>query len=71
MYAGLFNGDEEAQLPLAPGRLGYVHVVKGRVVVNGMSLGGGDALRYKDESLVSIESGSDAEVLVFDLPPLT
>jgi redox-sensitive bicupin YhaK (pirin superfamily) len=70
MYAGLFNGDETAHLALAPGRLGYVHLVKGELVVNGMPLRAGDALRYRDESMVTVGQGRDAEVLVFDLPEL-
>ena len=70
LYAGLFDGDETAQLALAPGRLGYVHLVKGELVVNGMPLRAGDALRYRDEPLVSIGRGTGAEVLVFDLPEL-
>ncbi len=70
MYAGLFDGGETAELALAPGRLGYVHVVRGQVVVNGMPLGAGDALRYRDEAQVSIAHGLGAEVLVFDLPGL-
>jgi redox-sensitive bicupin YhaK (pirin superfamily) len=53
---------------LAEGRLGYVHVARGEVAVNGRTLVAGDALLYADESLVSIASGKDAEVLVFDLP---
>jgi redox-sensitive bicupin YhaK (pirin superfamily) len=68
MYAGLFDGAESAELPLAEGRLGYVHVARGEVAVNGRTLVAGDALLYADESLVSIASGKDAEVLVFDLP---
>ena len=68
MYAGLFDGAESAELPLAEGRLGYVHVARGEVTVNGRTLVAGDALLYADESLVSIASGKDAEVLVFDLP---
>ena len=68
LYAGLFDGVERAALDLAPGRLGYVHVVRGEVVVNGHALGGGDALRFVDEPRVTIEDGNAAEVLVFDLP---
>jgi redox-sensitive bicupin YhaK (pirin superfamily) len=68
MYAGLFDGAESAELPLAEGRLGYVHVARGEVTVNGRTLVAGDALLYADESLVSIATGKDAEVLVFDLP---
>ena len=70
MYAGLFDGGETAQLELTHGRLGYVHLVKGRAVVNGQPLEAGDALRYKDEPRVMIEQGQGAEVLVFDLPTL-
>lgn len=68
MYSGLFDAGESAELALEQGRLGYVHVVRGRIDVNGISLGTGDALRYRNEPLVTIEQGSDAEVLVFDLP---
>ena len=70
LYAGLFDGDESAELALAPGRLGYLHVVRGRVRANGHGLQAGDALRYRDEARVVIEGGDDAEVLVFDLPPM-
>ena len=70
LYAGLFDGDETAQHAFAPGRLGYVHVVKGAAVVNGRSVSAGDALLYADEANVRIESGVSAELLVFDLPRL-
>ena len=68
MYAGLFDGDESAQLAIAPGRLAYVHLARGTAGVNGHALVAGDALLYADEAVVSISSGKDAEVLVFDLP---
>ena len=70
LHAGLFDGSESATLALAPGRLGYLHVVRGSVTANGRSLEAGDALRYRDEAQVTIENGKDAEVLVFDLPPM-
>lgn len=68
LYAGLFNGDERAELPLAPGRIAYVHVVRGQATVNGEALGAGDALQLAKEPGVTVEAGQDAEVLVFDLP---
>ena len=70
LYAGLFDGDEAATLALAPGRLGYVHLVRGRLEVNGHRLSAGDALKLRDEAAVLVANGEDAEVLVFDLPPL-
>ena len=62
---------EAATLDLAPGRLGYVHLVRGRATVNGHGLSAGDALMYRDEAQVRIEAGQDAEVLVFGLPELS
>ncbi|HEX7801726.1 MAG TPA: pirin family protein [Pseudoxanthomonas sp.] len=68
MYAGLFEGDERAELALAPGRLGYVHVARGEIAVNGRKLAAGDALLFEDETSVNLAEGKGAEVLVFDLP---
>ncbi len=69
LYAGVFGGDERAEMPLAPGRPGYVHMVRGSATINDRTLSAGDALLYEDESVVMIEHGRDAaEVLVFDLP---
>jgi redox-sensitive bicupin YhaK (pirin superfamily) len=68
VYAGLFDGQESATLPIAPGRRAYVHVARGAAQVNGQPLGAGDALRFVDETMVRIESCRSAEVLAFDLP---
>jgi quercetin 2,3-dioxygenase len=66
LYAGLFDGAERAKLELRSGRLGYVHVARGSVTVNGERLGAGDALKFKGEAV--IEKGEGGELLVFDLP---
>jgi redox-sensitive bicupin YhaK (pirin superfamily) len=68
LYAGLFNGDQSATVDLAPGRLAYVHLVKGELRVYGELLAAGDAAKLTGEKMVRIEAGRDAEVLVFDLP---
>jgi len=68
LYAGLFDGEESAALPIAAGRRAYVHVARGAVEVNGRPLGAGDALRLEDERDLRITAGRGAEVLVFDLP---
>lgn len=70
IYAGLFDGAETADLVLAENRLGYVHVARGDVVVNGRTLNAGDALRFDGERSIQISDGHNAEVLVFDLPRL-
>lgn len=67
MYAGLFDGAEQATHLPASGRLTYVHVATGRVTVNGVALSAGDAVKIENESSVRIENGEQAEVLLFDL----
>ena len=69
VHAGLFDGGEAAELSLAPGRKGYVHLVRGELDVNGQHLRAGDAVALADEPRVWLGAGRDAEVLVFDLAP--
>lgn len=69
LYAGLFDGAEQATLTLAPGRKAYVHLVRGQLQVNGQTLQGGDAALLDGATLIALSQGSDAEVLVFDLAP--
>ncbi len=68
LYAGLFGPGEEARLMLAPGRLAYVHVARGSVQANGVSLQVGDAAKLQQEAMLHLSHGEEAEVLVFDLP---
>ena len=65
--AGLFDGDERADVALDPQRIAYVHLVRGALRVNDQALKSGDALRLDHESRLVLEGGEDAEVLVFDL----
>jgi redox-sensitive bicupin YhaK (pirin superfamily) len=70
LYAGVFEGKEAAELPLAQGRHAYVHVAEGTARVNGKDLRAGDGAAFSDESNVRVEGVEDApagEVLVFDL----
>jgi len=68
LYAGNFDGMERADLPLAAGRRGYVHVARGGIEVNGRRLGAGDAVKLESVQVVELRNGREAEVLVFDLP---
>lgn len=67
LYAGLFDGAEQAELDLNPARKAYVHLIRGELTVNGQRLTGGDALRIEHEQHLLLSQGVDAEVLVFDL----
>jgi redox-sensitive bicupin YhaK (pirin superfamily) len=67
--AGLLSGEERAELALDPGRIAYVHLVRGALRVNDRRLQAGDAATLTQESRLVLEGGEDAEVLVFDLAP--
>ena len=69
LYAGLFDGSESARLNLDANRKAYVHLIRGELQINGISLHAGDALLIEDLAEILISSGKNAEVLVFDLSP--
>lgn len=67
LYGALLDGDERAELALAPGRHAWVQVARGAVEVNGVRLTAGDGAALSDEPRVTLTGGREAEVLVFDL----
>ena len=53
---------------LAPGRAAWLHLIRGKVTVNGKEMETGDAAAVTDEAAVTIEGCSpNSEVLLFDL----
>jgi quercetin 2,3-dioxygenase len=67
VYAALLDGAEAVAHALAPGRRAYVHVARGSVRVNGTPLAAGDAAKVEGAAEVALASGTNAEVLLFDL----
>lgn len=67
IYAGLFDGDEQARLRLNPSRKTWVHLARGQLRANGQCLQAGDALGLVNEAELHLDAGQQAEVLVFDL----
>jgi len=68
IYAGLFAGAERADFGVAPGRRVWLHVARGAIAVDQTALSGGDAAYTSGPAQLSLHAGTDAEVLVFDLP---
>jgi redox-sensitive bicupin YhaK (pirin superfamily) len=68
LYASILNGDDEVTHVLAEGRIAYVHVIRGRVSVNGAELSGGDAVKVSQEQAITLNKAEAAELLLFDLP---
>jgi redox-sensitive bicupin YhaK (pirin superfamily) len=67
VYAGLFDGAERGRIAIPAGRKGYVHVARGSLMVNGIALVAGDALKT-GSGAIELDQGAASEVLVFDLP---
>ncbi|MGV3345245.1 pirin family protein [Enterobacteriaceae bacterium LUAb1] len=65
-----FRRGEGDSVEIAEGRNVWIQVVKGDVQVNGQHAGTSDALAITDEYDIRIEASTDAEVLLFDLPPV-
>ncbi|PIJ51166.1 quercetin 2,3-dioxygenase [Erwinia sp. OLTSP20] len=63
----LSAGDHDA-LDLQSDRRYWLQVVKGDLSVNGKAVTTSDALAIWDESHLAVTAGSEAEVLLFDLP---
>ncbi|MGC1098781.1 pirin family protein [Pantoea agglomerans] len=61
---------EQDNVAFDAGRRIWIQVVKGDVTVNGNAITTSDALAIWDESALTIEASSAAEVLLFDLPPV-
>jgi redox-sensitive bicupin YhaK (pirin superfamily) len=68
IFASILNGDAKLEHALGAKRLGYVHLIRGQLTVNGTKLSGGDALKISAESLITFEKAEAAEFLLFDLP---
>jgi len=61
---------EQDNVAIDAGRRIWIQVVKGDATVNGNAITTSDALAIWDESALTIEASSAAEVLLFDLPPV-
>jgi len=70
LWASLLGNGEALAYTLAPGRLAYVHIVRGRLALNGQNLATGDGAKIADESALQFLAGEETEFLLFDLPPV-
>ncbi|MGA5656106.1 pirin family protein [Rahnella contaminans] len=70
IYAGFFDGAEQATFALDADRYAYIHVARGSIKVNGVEFRTGDGARIRNEDSVTFIDGDQAEVLLFDLRPV-
>ncbi len=68
VFATLLDGPEALTHPLAPGRAGWIQIVRGRVRLSGHVLGEGDGAAVEGEGALTVEALEATEALLFDLP---
>jgi quercetin 2,3-dioxygenase len=68
LYTGFFNAAERAEFEVAKGRRAYAHVASGSIAVNETRLNAGDGVKITKPGRFALQSGRDADVLMFDLP---
>jgi quercetin 2,3-dioxygenase len=67
LWVTLLEADERRAFALRPGRHAWVHVARGSVSVNGVTLREGDGAAVSGEEALTLVGQEPAEVLVFDL----
>ena len=67
LFASLLDSGKSLSLPIAAGRAIWVQAISGKLSVNGIEIGTGDAAAINDEAQLHIEAKEDSHLLVFDL----
>ena len=68
VYATVIHQGESVTYQPQAHRKIYIHVARGQVYANDISLNAGDGARVIDEAKIDLSSDSIAEILLFDLP---
>ena len=68
VYATNLDRGERVQHALAPGRLAWLQVARGALLLNGERLDQGDGAAIEAEPTLTLEALEPAEALLFDLP---
>ncbi|MDR7343982.1 redox-sensitive bicupin YhaK (pirin superfamily) [Pantoea alhagi] len=66
----VLKAGESDSVALDPARRIWIQVVKGDVQVNDQPIATSDALAIWEERALTLQASSDAEILLFDLPPV-
>jgi len=68
IYATVLDGNGRVTHAMAGNRKAYIHVAKGTLQVNGLSLVAGDGLKISNEKEIELIAAEGGEALIFDLP---
>jgi redox-sensitive bicupin YhaK (pirin superfamily) len=67
MYSGLIFGGTHIIHQLGPGRRAWLHVVNGKIQMNGLTLQTGDGVGFTEEDSVAFTAKEPSSVILFDL----
>jgi redox-sensitive bicupin YhaK (pirin superfamily) len=68
-FSALLNAGENVSHTLATGRKGWLQIVRGGAMMNGLDLAAGDGAAVEGEPLLTVTAKVDGtEILLFDLP---
>jgi redox-sensitive bicupin YhaK (pirin superfamily) len=67
LYAGILQPGTRIDHQIAEGRFAWVQVARGSLKLNDLELNQGDGAAIKEESVLKLVAGDEAEVLLFDL----
>ncbi|PLX63361.1 pirin family protein [Sedimenticola selenatireducens] len=68
IYGTLLEPGKSVSHELAAERIAYVHIARGKAVINNETLGDGDAITLSEEPQVKLSGVDESEILLFDLP---
>lgn len=66
-YAGLFDGNEQAELEIKAGRDVWIQIARGHIDINGQTLTAGDGASLSHADSLTFNHANHAEVIVFDM----
>ena len=67
VYASVLNDGDSIEHSLKPGRHAWLQVARGKLQLNGETLGRGDGAAVSEETTLRLEGDGEAEILLFDL----
>ncbi len=68
IYRAEISARSEASFEIARARKAYVHVVKGKLSLNGAAMDEADGAMIAEVSRIEVKAEQDTELLLFDLP---
>jgi len=67
LYATRLKQAEQVEHRLVTGRIVYIHVAQGKVILNNIELSSGDGVTLQEEEGINLQTRGEAEALLFDL----